>query len=172
MPRSFAGPDQPRPRISPIEAPPTVPGEGVRVDLGAVAPLGEEDEPPLDIREGLSSTLPGKSKTSASGPRAMKPSTDDKFTQEDAVKQDWTTFDVKHVLGRLWSDKEEERLRALRILHIKWWHCGPTQMRKILGRAGLPNHVLEMAERVAQSCTLCAKWQKPGYNAKNSGEVK
>ena len=104
----------------------------MRADPGASAPLGEGDEPPLDIVE-KDLKQGDMSKTSVS-----KKETIDDFTQDDMNPKNWTTFDVRHALGRLRHESEAVRLRALRLLHLRWWHCQPTQMRRILSKAGLP----------------------------------
>ena len=98
----------------------TTPGHGVRTDPGASNPLGEGDEPPTTTAADPKPTG-DKSETSVPGLRATKPSVSDEFTQDEVNPKDWSTFDVRHVMGRLRSDQEAVRLRALRLLHLR---CG------------------------------------------------
>ena len=138
-----------------------VPGHGVRADGGASQPLGEEDEPPaVNIRDGYDKVPdPSMSKTSAEPTqRAAKVPTQDNYTQGCINPADWSNCGVRHVMGRLRSDKEPVRLRALRLLRLRWWHCSAANMRRNLKKAGLPEHVLSMAERVCKEFAICSKW--------------
>ena len=74
--------------------------------------------------------------------------------------EDWTGFDVGNALARLRSVKDSVRLRALRQLHLRWFHATIEQMKKILATAGVPKEVLDKIPYVVHTCRICRRWEK------------
>ena len=78
---------------------------------------------------------------------------------EDAA---WNRFDLGHVLQQLRSVREGVVLRALRKLHIRWYHCSAAKMKDLLQAAGVSPDVLNLVSRVVDTCSICRAWSRPG----------
>ena len=92
----------------------------------------------------------------------------DEGAQADKRAEDWTGFDVGNALARLRSDRESVRLRALRQLHLRWFHATIEQMRKILTAAGVPKDVLDKIPFVVHTCRICRRWERHSPKAQVS----
>lgn len=78
-------------------------------------------------------------------------------------RSDWSRFDIGSVLRVHQTAKNRATLqRAVRKLHLRWWHAGKTAMTRILDAAGLPKDVLELVPDIVDTCKECRKWQRPG----------
>ena len=94
--------------------------------------------------------------------------TRDGGAQAENRAQDWTGFDVGNALARLRSNKAGVRLRALRQLHLRWFHATIEQMKKILVAAGVPKEVIEMIPQVVHTCRICRRWERHSPKAQVS----
>ena len=74
---------------------------------------------------------------------------------------DWTKFNLQAALRELHFGSQAARLRALRRLHLRWWHSGSTTMVKILRAAGVPSEVLDLVPSVCDTCRICRAWNRP-----------
>ena len=74
----------------------------------------------------------------------------------------WNRFDLGHVLQQLRSVREGVVLRALRKLHIRWYHCSTAKMKDLLQAAGVSPDVLNLVSRVVDTCSICRAWSRPG----------
>ena len=75
---------------------------------------------------------------------------------------DWSTFDLGRCLRALRSDDPAVQARALKRLHLRWWHCSSERMSKLLKAAGVPQSALNQVHAVCTSCKACRAWQRPG----------
>eukprot|EP00438_Fugacium_kawagutii_P025194 Skav218080 [mRNA] locus=scaffold3382:13254:23272:- [translate_table: standard] len=74
---------------------------------------------------------------------------------------DWSRFNVGRSLQALSAGSSATRMRELRKLHLRWWHCGKESMRRVLAAAGLPKEILDMIPGVIDTCRECRKWSRP-----------
>ena len=75
---------------------------------------------------------------------------------------DWTRFDLGHALQELRSVRESIVRRALRKLHIRFYHPSTQRLRALLAAAGVDGKVLEMVGQITDTCSICRAWTKPG----------
>ena len=122
---------------------------------------GETAIVPADNDEEVRSIVPRKSQES----RILRV---DGAAQAEKRPEDWTGFDVGNALSRLRSDKEGVRMRALRQLHLRWFHATIEQMRKILAAAGVPKTVLDQISTVVHTCRICRRWERHSPKAATS----
>ena len=52
-------------------------------------------------------------------------------------------------------------VRAIRQLHLRWWHSPAGKMIGILKSAGLPQQVLDQIRPVCDTCRICRLWKRP-----------
>ena len=135
-------------------------GEG---DEPAIKPVTGEfhDDDDLDdsnpYGHKLKTSVPG---ALSSGARASKVITVDNSAQGELSPRDWNTFDIDHVMGRLLSDQYPVRVRALKLLHLRWFHASPGNMKKLLEKAGIPASVRNLVDKMV----LNAKFAANGFH--------
>jgi hypothetical protein len=78
---------------------------------------------------------------------------------------EWSTADLGNTLREMKSQDNSIVTRALRKLHIRWWHCSATRMRTILAQAGMPEKVLACIKDVCDTCRICRSWTRPSSKA-------
>ena len=78
---------------------------------------------------------------------------------------EWSTADLGNTLREIKSQDNSIVTRALRKLHIRWWHCSATRMITILAQAGLPENVLSKIKDVCDTCRICRSWTRPTSKA-------
>ena len=76
---------------------------------------------------------------------------------------DWSRFNVGNSLCALTNGSPDTQMRELRKLHLRWWHCGPETMRRVLKAAGLPNSILDKVVSVTDTCRECRMWARPAH---------
>ena len=82
---------------------------------------------------------------------------------EDVSEGDrWTAFDLGRALQDLRSIREGVVRRALRKLHIRWYHAPAQKMRTLLSAAGVPAEILPLVQQITDTCTICRNWARPG----------
>ena len=72
---------------------------------------------------------------------------------------EWSSLDLGTTLRELKSDNQSLVTRALRKLHLRWWHASATRMDQILRQAGLS--LLPQVKAVVDTCRICRAWKKP-----------
>ena len=80
----------------------------------------------------------------------------------DNLGPDWTRFDLGHALQELRSVRESIVRRALRKLHIRFYHPSSQRMRALLAAAGVDASVLDLVPQITDTCVICRSWNKPG----------
>ena len=75
---------------------------------------------------------------------------------------DWSSWDLGRNLRSLRSGNVSVATRALRQLHLRWWHASKQKMTALLRAAGLPVEILNLIQGVCDTCRICRMWSKPG----------
>ena len=78
-----------------------------------------------------------------------------------AEQIDWSAVDLGTALRELKSENKALVTRALRKLHLRWYHAPPTRMKTILSKVGIQNDTLQLVQSVCDSCRICRAWKKP-----------
>ena len=78
-----------------------------------------------------------------------------------AAPVEWCRFDIGRALQELRSDRPGTVLRALRRLHLRWFHAPAIRMETLLQAAGVPAAVVKMSKQIVDTCTVCRSWSKP-----------
>ena len=148
--------------------------------------LGAEDERALDagpecVGEPVAPRAPaasaGGSASSSSGPcRGPDQAQRVRRTFEDAGTgpenpNDWSHFDINNVVKSLRIGTVAVRRRALRKLHIRWWHASKAAMTKLLERAGVPQYTLKIIPSIIDTCRCCRMWTTPYPQSITSAEL-
>ena len=81
---------------------------------------------------------------------------------------DWSSFDLGRSLRQLRSTSPALINRALRMLHLRWFHCSAEKMHSLLKTAGVPTQVLQQVHAVCETCRVCRMWKRPGDRAVTS----
>jgi hypothetical protein len=84
---------------------------------------------------------------------------------------DWSSFDLGRCLRALKSERTSIIVRALKRLHIRWYHCSSARMQALLQAAGVPKEALNLIPSVCSSCTSCRAWQKPSNRSMTSSRL-
>jgi hypothetical protein len=74
---------------------------------------------------------------------------------------EWSTADLGNTLRELRTQDKGLVTRALRKLHVRWWHSPATRMKQILSTVGLPESVLSQIKDVCDTCRICRAWARP-----------
>ena len=90
------------------------------------------------------------------------------MTEVQILKNLWSRFDLGAALQALRSVREGVVRRALRRLHLRWYHCSAAKMRALLSAAGTSREVLALVSEVVDTCAVCRAWQRPGIKAVTS----
>lgn len=61
--------------------------------------------------------------------------------------------------------------RALRKLHLRWYHASADKMRALLQAAGVSREVVALVGEIVDSCTVCRCWARPSNKSVVSGKV-
>eukprot|EP00971_Amphidinium_carterae_P214065 4248336-Amphidinium_carterae.1 len=65
---------------------------------------------------------------------------------------DWRQYDTNRAIRQLASPNDKIRALTLRRLHVRWYHAGPTQMKRILVAAGVTGPALNECSAICNSC--------------------
>ena len=85
----------------------------------------------------------------------------DDETTETATPVDWSSMDLGTSFRELKSQDRSLVTRALRKLHLRWWHASNTKMHKLLEQAGAPQLALDLIKSVVDTCRICRSWKRP-----------
>ena len=80
----------------------------------------------------------------------------------DTLQPGWTQFDLGTALQELRSVREGVMRRALRQLHLRWWHAPAKRMRELLQLAGANSKALDAIQDIVDTCRTCRQWTRPG----------
>ena len=73
----------------------------------------------------------------------------------------WARFDIGRTLQQLRSVREAVVRRALRQLHVRFYHPSTQRLRSLLSAAGVPAEVLEKVAQITDTCSVCRTWARP-----------
>ena len=82
---------------------------------------------------------------------------------------DWSTVDLGSALREIKSEDKSLATRALRKLHLRWWHASATRMKNILVNVGCSEKILQLCQEVCDTCRICRLWRRP--NAKSMSHI-
>ena len=80
---------------------------------------------------------------------------------DDEEQDDWGSFDLGRALVELRSVRPGVVRRALRRLHLRWYHAGAATMKRLLSLAGVPASVTSQVGTVVDTCRICRSWARP-----------
>lgn len=95
---------------------------------------------------------------------------------EDQVPE-WSSWDLGVQLRALRSTQADGQvdlpraLRALKRLHMRWWHASATKMRQLLSHAGVQESILRLLPGLIDSCKICRLWRRPGNRAVTTSRI-
>jgi hypothetical protein len=72
-----------------------------------------------------------------------------------------SNFDLGRCLRALRSEDPALQARALKRLHIRWWHCTTGRMQNLLKSAGVSKSAIDQIPSIVNSCKVCRAWQRP-----------
>ena len=114
---------------------------------------GPDGDPPGDPPGGPPGGPPGVPPDGAAGgyPRGERGDDDD----------DWRNFDLGRAMVELRSLRPGVVRRALRKLHLRWFHAGSATMKRLLMLAGVPSAVINQVPSIVDTCHICRSWSRP-----------
>eukprot|EP00971_Amphidinium_carterae_P287971 5716475-Amphidinium_carterae.1 len=74
--------------------------------------------------------------------RHRRTTTESSAQSAELPSTDWRHFDTNRAVRQLASPNVKIRALTLRRLHVRWYHAGPTQMKRILSAAGVSEPAL------------------------------
>ena len=78
------------------------------------------------------------------------------------IQPEWSSFDLGSSLRALRSDNVGHQNKALRRLHLRWFHASTARMTGLLRAAGVSAGVLQRISATVDSCKICRMWKAPG----------
>ena len=102
-------------------------------------------------------------------PREARPVEAAGAEEDDAER--WTAFDLGRALIDLRSLREGVVRRALRKLHVRWFHASAQKMKTLLTAAGVPQDIMVLVQQIVDTCDICRNWSRPGPRAVTSSTV-
>ena len=82
--------------------------------------------------------------------------------EAEIVEPSWSKHDLGAVLQQLNSIRPGIVRRALRRLHLRWFHCGANRMKMLLTAAGVKQEILALVDEIVETCSICRMWVRPG----------
>jgi hypothetical protein len=122
---------------------------------GAPAPAPAIANPA--IRDAQAQAIIDQDDAPEADPEALGPLPD----EQPDIRPDWSSFDLGTALRALRSDQEQIRVRALRRLHIRWFHCSARRMEELLLAAGVQPGVANQCKDIVATCRVCRLWMRP-----------
>ena len=90
---------------------------------------------------------------------------------EDQIPE-WSSWDLGVQLRALRStDSPAHALRALKRLHLRWWHASSSKMKQLLQHAGIDDSILRLLPGLIDSCKICRLWRRPGNRAVTTSRI-
>ncbi|CAK9099575.1 unnamed protein product, partial [Durusdinium trenchii] len=75
--------------------------------------------------------------------------------ESEVAEPSWSQHDLGAVLQQLKSLRPGIVRRALRRLHIRWFHCSASRMKMLLTAAGVKPDILELVDEIVNACSIC-----------------
>jgi hypothetical protein len=73
---------------------------------------------------------------------------------EDDDRGNWSGLDFKHVIRMLNDNNENVVRKALRRLHLRWYHATAAQLERMLSLVGIPDTVKPFIKVVVDTCRI------------------
>ena len=73
----------------------------------------------------------------------------------------WSRFDLGRAMQELRSNRPGVVRRALRRLHLRWYHAPAGRMESLLQAAGIPAEIVVLSKQIVDTCQVCRSWAKP-----------
>lgn len=89
----------------------------------------------------------------------------------ELVDPSWSKHDLGAVLQQLNSIRPGIVRRAIRRLHLRWFHCGARRMKMLLTAAGVKQEILSLVDEIVETCSICRMWARPGPRSVTSASV-
>ena len=131
------------------------------------------EELPIDNGDTATTSSSGARPTTrmpASDERRPKTSSISQTWTHD-VEQEWTAFDVGHVIKPLHLPVLEIVLRTLRRLHVRLPHATAQLMLELYAHAGTPKLALDMVKPVVETCRVRRCWTCPNARASDNHQL-
>ena len=80
----------------------------------------------------------------------------------------WTKFDLGTSLQLLRSTRPGVVRRALRKLHVRWYHAPSRRMATFLTAAGVSSGIVALVPDIVSTCEICRAWSRPGPRSMTS----
>jgi hypothetical protein len=80
----------------------------------------------------------------------------------------WRKFDLGTSLQLLRSTRPGVVRRALRKLHIRWYHAPSRRMATFLTAAGVSSGIVALVPDIVSTCEICRAWSRPGPRSMTS----
>ena len=77
----------------------------------------------------------------------------------------WSKFDIGRALQELRSNQPGIVRRAMRRLHLRWYHAPAARMESLLQAAGVHPRIISIAKQVVDTCQVCRAWARPSPRA-------
>ena len=87
------------------------------------------------------------------------------------IQPEWSSFDLGNSLRALRSDNIGHQNKALRRLHLRWFHASTARMTGLLQAAGVSAAVIQRISATVDSCKICRMWKAPGRKAKTTSSL-
>ena len=135
--------------------------------VAAVEPSARESARPAERGDGHGAAVPAPMARANASPVAA--SADANAPPEDPDR--WTSFDLGRALQDLRSIREGVVRRALRKLHIRWFHASAQCMKTLLTAAGVSPEIMVLVQQIVDTCDICRNWTRPGPRTVTSATV-
>ena len=80
----------------------------------------------------------------------------------------WRKFALGTSLQLLRSTRPGVVRRALRKLHIRWYHAPSRRMATLLTAAGVSSDIVALVPDIVSTCEICRAWSRPGPRSMTS----
>ena len=97
-------------------------------------------------------------------PEAPAPDAEPKETDIN-IMPEWSSFDLGASLRALRSSSRTAQNRALRRLHLRFWHASSQRLSALLETAGVSNEVLKLIPAVCDTCSIRRMWANHGHRS-------
>ena len=143
-----------------VDAPPGLPNPPFKpADAGApTTPIQRKSQPADAVEHGDMVLLP-------------EPLDSPEAEGKELVPVDWSSWDLGRALRSLRTNNNAVITRAIRQLHLRWFHASSIKMISLLRAAGLPANVLDLVKPVCDTCKVCRLWTRPADRPQTSSRL-
>ena len=104
-------------------------------------------------------------------PPAMNPQPPLGAEPDIDIQPEWSSFDLGSSLRALRSDNIGHQNKALRRLHLRWYHASTARMTALLRAAGVSADILKRISETVDSCKICRMWKAPGRRSMTTSSL-